>query len=501
MGDRTVNTHTARRATGAIQDRLRQTRIIQGGMGIGVSGWELARAVSMQGQLGVVSGVGLSHVVPRILQNGDPGGHIRRAFAAFPVAGIADRVLGRYFVEGGAEEPRFRPVPLPTVNPSPGLRELTAIAVFSYVWLAKEGHDGLVGVNFLEKVQTPLLESFYGAMLADVDAVLMGAGIPTQVPAILDALAEHDEVSYRITVEGAMPEDDFRTRFDPKSLWPDAGAPLTRPVFLAIVSSVALAKVLQKRAPGTNGYVVEGPTAGGHNAPPRGKREDGDHRPLYGDEDVVDFSKLRELGLPYWIAGSQAHPDALARATREHGACGVQMGSIFAFCRESGMDEAYKREVRRQGFTGDLDVKTSNLYSPTGFPFKAAHLPGTVSEEPVYEDRRRICDMGLLRNAYRKPDGTLGYRCPAEPVDVYLAKGGKIEDTVGRRCLCNSLTSAVGLPQTQKFPGRDAYAEPAFITSGDDLDFLTCLMNAPEDTYSARDAVDYMLGRRGPAGP
>lgn len=475
-------------------DRLRDTRIIQGGMGIGVSGWELARSVSMEGQLGVISGVGLSHVVPRILQNGDPGGHIRRAFAAFPDQEIARRVLGRYFEEGGSEKPRFRPVALPSLEPNQATRELTVIAVFSYVWLAKEGHDGLVGMNLLEKIQMPLLECFYGAMLAGVDVVLMGAGIPIQVPAILDALAEHQPVSYRIAVEGAEAGDDFRVRFDPRTMFPDADAPLLRPAFLAIISSVALARVLLKKAPGTNGFVVEHHTAGGHNAPPRGKKESADSRPLYGDEDEVDFAAMSALGAPFWMAGGQAGPDALERAVNEFGARGVQMGSLFAFCRESGMDEKFKSEVRRLGYAGSLEILTSNQYSPTGFPFKAAQIAGTAIDADVYEDRNRICDMGLLRNAYKKPDGSIGYRCAAEPVDVYVAKGGKAEDTVGRRCLCNSLASAIGLPQWQKFPGRDPYWEPAFITSGDDLGFLSHMMEGPEDSYSARDAVAYVLG-------
>lgn len=477
-------------------ERLRRTRLIQGGMGIGVSGWELARAVSMQGQLGVISGVGLSHVIPRILQNGDPGGHIRRAFAAFPIQDIATRVLNRYFVEGGSEKPRFKAVPLLSLTPDQATRELTVIAVFSYAWLAKEGHDGLVGMNLLEKIQMPLLECFYGAMLAGVDVVLMGAGIPTQVPAILDELAEHRPVSYRVNVDGATAEDDFRARFDPATIMPNADEPLTRPVFLAIISSVALARVLKKKAPGTNGFVVEHHTAGGHNAPPRGKHEDENHTPLYGEEDEVEFAKMRELDMPFWVAGGQASPQAVERAISVLGAQGVQMGSLFAFCRESGMDERYKSEVRRHAYSDDLKIATSNRYSPTGFPFKAAQLDDTSSNEAVYEDRHRICDIGLLRTGYKKADGTVGYRCPAEPVDVYLAKGGKIEDTVGRRCLCNSLTSAIGLPQWQKFPGRDPYWEPALITSGDDLSFLKQMMDDPDGSYSAKDAVDYVLGHR-----
>ncbi len=59
--------------------------LIQGGMGVAVSDWRLARAVSEAGHLGVVSGTALDAVMARRLQLGDPGGHIRRALAAFPV--------------------------------------------------------------------------------------------------------------------------------------------------------------------------------------------------------------------------------------------------------------------------------------------------------------------------------------------------------------------------------------------------------------------------------
>ena len=70
-------------------------RIIQGGMGVAVSGWPLARAVALTGQLGVVSGTALEVVLARRLQLGDPGGHLRRALAHFPVPGVADRILRR----------------------------------------------------------------------------------------------------------------------------------------------------------------------------------------------------------------------------------------------------------------------------------------------------------------------------------------------------------------------------------------------------------------------
>ena len=52
--------------------------IIQGGMGIAVSNWELAKTVSLKGQLGVVSGTAIDNVMARRLQDGDKSGNTRR---------------------------------------------------------------------------------------------------------------------------------------------------------------------------------------------------------------------------------------------------------------------------------------------------------------------------------------------------------------------------------------------------------------------------------------
>jgi len=42
-------------------------KIIQGGMGVAISNWKLARAVSRLGQLGVVSGTGIETILARRL--------------------------------------------------------------------------------------------------------------------------------------------------------------------------------------------------------------------------------------------------------------------------------------------------------------------------------------------------------------------------------------------------------------------------------------------------
>ena len=144
--------------------------IIQGGMGIGVSGWPLARAVAQQGHLGVVSGTALDNLFIRRLQDGDIGGHLRRAMEAFPSSAVASEALRRFFEpEGRAEGQPYALVPMYRQAVDSFRNQITIMANFVEVWLAKEGHDGKVGINFLSKVQMPTLPSLYGAMLAGVD--------------------------------------------------------------------------------------------------------------------------------------------------------------------------------------------------------------------------------------------------------------------------------------------------------------------------------------------
>lgn len=468
--------------------------IIQGGMGVGVSDWRLARTVSMAGELGVVSGTGVGVLLARRLQAGDPDGDMRRALEAFPVSAVARRVLDKYFVPGGKDpNKRFKPVPMYTPKPLANLTELIVVGNFVEVWLAKEGHNGLVGVNFLEKIQRPHLASIYGAMLAGVDYVLMGAGIPTQIPGILDAFANHDTATYRLDVIGAQPGDNFDMTFNPRTFMPDATSqPMTRPTFLAIIASALLAKVLVAKSSGTvNGFVVEGPTAGGHNAPPRGKMQlDERGQPIYGERDLVDFAKLREIGLPFWLAGSFATPEKLREAQDEIGAVGIQVGTAFALSNESGFQEHYRARIRAQAFRGELEILTDGRASPSGYPFKVAQFSDTLSDQSVYEARPRLCDIGRLQELYRKEDGTLGMRCPAEPVDEFLQKGGKIEETVGRKCLCNTLFSNLGLGQKQP----NGYVEPPLFTLGDDHAFLHALMEHEDQRYSALDVIAYLKG-------
>jgi nitronate monooxygenase len=464
--------------------------LIQGGMGAGVSDWRLAHAVAAAGHLGVVSGTGLDGILVRRLQDGDPDGDIRRALDSFPIAGVADRILGTYFIEGGkGSGERYRSKPMPRVKPSRNLVELMVAANFVEVNLAKEGHDGLVGINYLEKIQSPHLPSIYGAMLAGVDYVLMGAGIPMAIPGVLDRLNEGLPVEYRLDVKGALRGETFTMSFDPVEFGDGTLPPAPRPKFLAIVSSHVLATALVRKASGrVDGFVVEGPTAGGHNAPPRGKVQLSlDGEPIYGDRDIPDLDVFRNLGLPFWLAGGYGEPDQITAALAL-GAAGVQVGTAFAYCEESGFTAETKRRVVELSKAGRAKIYTDPVASPTGFPFKVVELEDSLSNRAVYEKRSRICDLGYLRTAYRRDDGTVGWRCPSEPVEDYLRKGGSEADTIGRKCLCNSLIANIGLPQVQ----RNGDVEGELITSGDDVAGVARFLPAGSDTYRAIDVINYL---------
>ncbi|MCB8933736.1 MAG: nitronate monooxygenase [Fimbriimonadaceae bacterium] len=460
-------------------------------MGVAVSGWPLARAVSKRGQLGVVSGTGLDAVFARRLQLGDVGGFMRLGLDAFPIPEIAERVWSRYFVEGGKRPGAlFKSKPVPSLHPSRALTDLTVVASFVEVFLAKHGHSGLVGINLLEKIQLPTLPALFGAMLAGVDVVLMGAGIPRAIPGALDKMAALEPTELRIDVVDALPEEVFTSKFDPREYCPDSN-PLQRPKFFAIIASSTLAQTLVKRSTGrVDGFVVEGPTAGGHNAPPRGKGELSEKgEPVYGPRDVPDLEAIRELGLPFWMAGSYGSAEGL-REAEEAGAQGIQVGTAFAFCEESGIDAEIKAQVVQGALDGTLHVRTDARASSTGFPFKLVELPGTLSDKRVYEQRERICDLGFLRQAYRKPDGTVGFRCSAEPGEEFVEKGGDPEAVAGRLCLCNGLLATAGFAQRRK----DGSVEPPIVTAGDDVANLGRFLRPGQTSYTADDVLDSLLG-------
>lgn len=467
--------------------------IIQGGMGVAISDWNLAKAVSRQGHLGVISGTGIANILVARLMDGDIGGHIQRALGAFPYPDAVDKIINKYYITNPkTPKPPYKRPQLWTLKPSTALHELTVIANFVEVFLAKEDHPNPVGINLLEKVQMPTMASLYGAMLAGVNFVIMGAGIPFQIPGILDNLAKHNKVSYRLDIQG---DSDEQLEFNPQQLFPNAlekVGQLTRPFFSPIVSSVVLAKSLIKRSTGKiDGLVIEAPIAGGHNAPPRGQLQlDENNEPLYGPKDEVDLQKIKELDVPFWLAGGYDTPEKLKEALAA-GAAGIQVGTAFAFCEESGMEDSLKKRIIGEVANESVEVHTDAFISPTGFPFKVVQLDGTMSDPTVLAQRPRLCDVGLLRKPFVDDKGKIAFRCSAEPEEQYLAKGGAIEDTVGRSCLCNNLIATAGFPQHRK----DGYIETPLVTAGNGLEALGRLFKSHAYSYSAEDVLIYLTSK------
>ena len=461
--------------------------LIQGGMGIAVSDWRLARSVSTAGQLGVVSGTAIDTVFARRLQKFGVDDTLHAVLDRFPVRSIVDDVVRQFTAVRRRANGPYQNLLMLTHRSKRRSTDLLVLAAFVEVALAKSGHSGIVGMNLLTKVQLPTVALLCGAMLAGVDYVLMGAGVPTHIPGVLERLRQGLVVETKLTLANAPTEDSPTLHFDPAPYLVGV-SDLDRPKFLGIISSNVLANALIKRSDGpVDGFVVERPVAGGHNAPPRGPLTlDEDDSPIYGPRDEVDFHALSELDRPFWIGGGVTNPGHV-RAARELGAVGVQVGTLFAYCEESGMDSSLRARVIAKVNEGPVAVHTSIRASSTGYPFKVVDVEGTISEKDVYEHRVRRCDLGYLREAYQTEDGAIGYRCAAEPVNAYLRKGGEVEATVDSTCLCNGLMATCGLGQVR----ATGETEPPIITSGDCLNEIRTLLNG-RLTYYASDVIEHL---------
>ena len=156
--------------------------LIQGGMGVAISNWRLARAVARLGQIGVVSGTAIETVFARRLQDHGVDEELRGVLQRFPRADVVDRALQRFASRRRREGTPYRAVPMLRVDSPRRDIDLIVLASFVEVALAKAGHGGLVGINLLTKIQLPTAASLLGAMLAGVDYVMMGAGVPTHIP-------------------------------------------------------------------------------------------------------------------------------------------------------------------------------------------------------------------------------------------------------------------------------------------------------------------------------
>ena len=461
--------------------------IIQGGMGIAVSNWELAKTVSLQGQLGVVSGTAIDNVMARRLQDGDKSGNTRRALSHFPNQEVVKHILDKYFIEGGkAPETPYVMVPKITLEQKRDAQEILIAANFVEVWLAKEGHDGLIGINFLHKIQMTTAAGVFGAMLAGVDYIIMGAGIPRELPKLIRQIVKLEVGSVPVDVIGGSP---VATVINPLDFVP-ASTIIKKPKFLAIISVDVLGAYLARdEETRPDGFIIEHNSAGGHNAPPRGKWEfDANGEPIYGPKDIADIEKMKKLELPFWLAGTYGSPERVQDALAQ-GAAGVQVGTLFAISNHSGFSDKTRKQLLDKLKTNSLEVKTDVLASPTSFPIKIAKLEGHTSTSEGFAARPKLCDLGYLREAAISETGRTIYRCPSEPDDQFIKKGGAVEDIDGRKCLCNGLMANIGLPQVR----RDGYVEAPIVTLGSDIEGAKVLLKSHPDGYGADDAVKWLL--------
>ena len=461
--------------------------IIQGGMGIAVSSWQLAKEVSIAGELGVISGTAIDSVVARRLQDGDLTGDIRRAMAAYPHQDTIKEITDRFYIEGGrAEGKPYLDVPKLSIKGNLFSNKLLAVASFVEVWLAKEGHNGLIGMNILEKIQLAIPAQLYGAMLAEVDYILIGAGIPAQVPHLLNEISQGNKVAMKVDV--ADTKDKHYLHFDPRTLGLD-NFPIKRPLFLAIVTSHALVAYLNKdEETRPDGYVIEYHVAGGHNAPPRAKNHVNDEgEAVYNELDIPNLEKIHASGSPFWLAGGYATPEKVKEAI-SYGAQGVQVGSLFALANESGFTNENRSSILVSLADPTMRVMTDASASPTGFPFKVIQNNQTLSNDNLYKERTRICDLGYLRTMFQREKGGIGYRCPAEPLDNYEFKNGEVDQAQGSKCLCNALMADIGLGQVRP----DGRTEISLLTFGSDLDGPRALRALHPDGWNAVQALNFL---------
>jgi len=96
------------------------------------------------------------------------------------------RMLAQYFILAEKSLCAVQTCAHASVPFRPAFAELTRGQLREVSWQGRP--HGLVGINFLEKIQLPPCLALR-AMLANVDYVLMGAGIPRAIPA-LDRLAQ-----------------------------------------------------------------------------------------------------------------------------------------------------------------------------------------------------------------------------------------------------------------------------------------------------------------------
>ncbi|MDP3973997.1 MAG: hypothetical protein Q8P92_04145 [Candidatus Daviesbacteria bacterium] len=489
-------------------------RIRGGAMGLFITNDLLPRAISLAGGMGMTSVEGIDHIVARLLQRGDPTNSILRTVDEFEdrfdAHELSDYVRSLYVPGGIPKGQPFRQLPMFGTNPDKRIEGLNVFAGYWIVRAAKmgrylKGPEVKIAANKLEEVQTTVMAVTFGEMLADVDEIEISAGLPFQMRENIRKLCALESVNYNLDVHHGTDEksEQFKrhvVRFNPRKHIGRLDHELKEPRITGVASSNIAARVLtdQNRHPNAIDQLkIELPQkTGGHSTKPRkiDYNERGEYK--YGPKDEIDLELVRgltgKMGIPFTLAGGFSTPEAVKEAI-ELGAQSATVATPFQYCEESGLPQNVKRAIINQILKGNMDVFIDPKISPTYYAFRVdRNIEGvpSIGDVDIYEDwsaNHRSCTIGRLRERTTHK-GRLTWICKAEPVEDYLRKGGKIEDTVGAGCLCENLLSAVDLGQTHK----DGYEVPPLYSSGTEVSFLPRILNGRK-SYTAKNVVEFLV--------
>ena len=241
-----------------------------------------------------------------------------------------------------------------------------------------------------------------------------------------------------------------------------------------------------------DGFVVELPVAGGHNAPPRGQVTlNSRGEPIYGLRDERTCS-IADIGLPFCLAGGYASPEGLARAQGR-----APAAFRWAPSSPSARNPASPRTPREtHALVATMPPASSPIRwpPPPAFPSKSSKCPAHSPTPPF------ICGSRLrprlLRSALptRRRHGRLPLpgRTPRR-----LRQEGRRHRRHGRpQVFCNGLFGTLGMGGF----AADGSAEPAIMISGDDIHSSRSLpldrrnLRPPSGRlYGQQDVLGYLL--------
>ena len=318
--------------------------IIQGGMGVGVSLHPLANAVAREGGLGIVSSACIDRLVTK-----------RR-----------------------------------------GKKVNTYDAAYEEISLSKI-KNGFAGINIMAALVRDFNDSVKGALDAGADAIISGAGLPLNLPAI---------------------------------------QPPKETALIPIVSSARALEIIckkwEKLGYRPDAVVLEGPLAGGHLGF-RIEQVELESNKLENLLPPVKEMAVKCGDFPVIVAGGiYTYDDIMKFMTM--GADGVQMGTRFLATEESSATDAYKQAV--------IMAKEEDIV--------VAHRPGSPCGLPFRVIKQSAAYVSALKHM-RKPKCDKGYVLMKDAEGKFSVCPAKV-DNQNYFCICNGLLSSSGYNSAEEEP-------------------------------------------------